>query len=139
MKTFLLTIFVLSLFLRPALAVEITPFTTDGCSRFPDGTIEQPQLWRQCCVEHDLAYWRGGSYEERMQADQALKSCVSELGQTQVSELMFIGVRMGGSPLWPTNYRWGYGWPYLRGYEPLSEAEKSSIRKQLDPTDNNKE
>ena len=29
------------------------PFTTDGCSMWPDDG------WAQCCVEHDFAYWCG--------------------------------------------------------------------------------
>ena len=35
------------------------PFTTDGCTLWPDG------FWQSCCVEHDMAYWCGGSAEER--------------------------------------------------------------------------
>lgn len=135
MKPFLLALFLLCLAPLPTPAATIAPFTTDGCSRFPDGTAKQPQLWRQCCVEHDLAYWKGGSYHERLEADLALQSCVSDRGQDRISELMFLGVRMGGSPLWPTDYRWGYGWPYLRGYEPLTAEEQESIRRQLVDTE----
>src|SRR5262245_15908951 len=34
------------------------PFTTDGCSTFPDGA------WKSCCVTHDYAYWCGGTAED---------------------------------------------------------------------------
>ena len=30
------------------------PFTTDGCTWFPDGE------WQSCCVDHDVTYWCGG-------------------------------------------------------------------------------
>src|SRR2546426_8536514 len=30
------------------------PFTTDGCSLWPNGP------WRSCCIEHDVLYWCGG-------------------------------------------------------------------------------
>src|SRR5262245_42851965 len=45
-------------------------FTTDGCSVWPDGS------WRECCLVHDVAYWCGGP-EERVRADQDLRSCVA--------------------------------------------------------------
>jgi len=53
------------------LASEIQPFESDGCSSFPDGTLAQNTLWLNCCQIHDFAYWRGGTYQERQDADQA--------------------------------------------------------------------
>lgn len=97
-------------------AVEIKPFSSDGCSSFPDGTLEQQQLWLTCCIDHDKAYWRGGSYQQRLDADLALKNCVTSVGEPAIAELMLTGVRVGGSPYWPTEFRWGYGWPYPHGY-----------------------
>jgi len=96
---------------------EIKPFTTDGCSSFPDGNIEQQSLWVNCCIRHDLAYWKGGTYEEKLQADKSLESCVTEVGEPEIAAIMLAGVRVGGSPFFPTSYRWGYGWSYPRGYK----------------------
>lgn len=110
---------------------ELQPFTSDGCSRFPDGLYGQADLWRFCCVEHDLAYWRGGSWDERLAADRALQACVAGTGQDEIANLMLAGVRLGGSPWWPTSYRWGYGWPWLRGYQPLSEHELEQVDQRL--------
>lgn len=106
---------------------SIAPFTTDGCSSFPDGTWAEQQLWLDCCIQHDFAYWQGGSYSERTAADRALEACVAELGETEISLLMFLGVRVGGTPFIPTNFRWGYGWPEWRGYQALTEEEKAVI------------
>lgn len=111
---------------------ELKPFTTDGCSVFPDGTIKQQSLWVSCCIRHDLAYWKGGTFEERQQADQALEQCVIDIGRPEIASIMHMGVRVGGSPFFPTSYRWGYGWSYLRGYKPLSEEEKKLIGQRLD-------
>jgi putative membrane protein len=97
-------------------AEELKPFSSDGCSSFPDGTFEQQQLWLSCCTEHDRAYWQGGSYQQRFSVDLALKNCVSAIGEPVIAELMLSGVRVGGSPYWPTKFRWGYGWPYPHGY-----------------------
>ena len=41
---------------------QLQPFTSDGCSAFPDGTMADNELWLACCEKHDLAYWQGGSY-----------------------------------------------------------------------------
>ncbi len=114
-----------------ATADELQPFTTDGCSVFPDGTYKQQSLWLNCCIRHDLAYWKGGSYQQRLEADQALRKCVTEIGEPEIAQLMLTGVRVGGSPYYPTFFRWGYGWPYLRGYRELSENEKAAVIKQL--------
>ena len=123
------TLTLLPLLCAQAFAVEIAPFTSDGCSAFPDGTMEQEELWLECCKAHDYAYWKGGSYEERVAADEALKACVAETGQDEVAALMLAGVRIGGTPYFPTGFRWGYGWPVGRGYKALSPAEEEAVRR----------
>ncbi|MEZ5541638.1 MAG: FAD-binding oxidoreductase [Pseudomonadota bacterium] len=124
----------LALLALPALAAGagLKPFTTDGCSAFPDGTIEQQSLWVECCIRHDLAYWKGGTYEERLGADRALEACVAQVGEPEIAVIMLAGVRVGGSPYYPTPYRWGYGWPWLRGYRALSAAEAREVTQALD-------
>jgi len=112
-------------------AEDLAPFTTDGCSDFPNGTPSQQSLWLDCCIRHDLAYWKGGTREERLAADQALQSCVTQAGEPEIADIMLAGVRVGGSPYFPTSYRWGYGWPYRRGYRPLSDAEREQVSRQL--------
>lgn len=113
-------------------AGDLRPFTTDGCSAFPDGTPEQQSLWAECCISHDLAYWKGGTYDERLVADQELETCVAKLGQPEIAKLMLTGVRFGGSPYFPTSYRWGYGWPYQRGYQALGENERAQVTRQIE-------
>jgi len=103
-----------------ACARPIKPFTSDGCSSFPNGTFEQTELWLQCCTAHDVAYWKGGTYDQRLEADEALRMCVKEVGEPEIALLMLAGVRVGGSPVWPTTYRWGYGWSYPKWYAILS-------------------
>lgn len=112
-------------------AEEIRSFTSDGCSSFPNGTFQQQSLWLDCCVSHDLAYWKGGTEKERRQADQALQKCVAAVGEPMIAQLMLAGVRVGGSPDLPTPFRWGYGWPMGRGYKAINPNEKQQIKKQL--------
>lgn len=113
----------------PTLIVEIADFTTDGCSLFPDGKASQPTLWQHCCVAHDQAYWPGGTKEERAAADDALKTCVAATDSKITSAFMWLGVRVAGGPQWPTKFRWGYGWPYLRPYQSLDANEQQSVKK----------
>ncbi|MEM1263727.1 MAG: hypothetical protein AAGH76_15110 [Pseudomonadota bacterium] len=103
---------------------SLKPFTSDGCSLFPDRAGALDQDWCHCCLEHDVAYWKGGTAAQRQAADQQLRACVAEsTGSESLARLMYEGVRSGGRPEFPTWYRWGYGWTDNRGYEPLSEQQ----------------
>lgn len=86
--------------------VPPAPFRTDGCSAWPDAT------WGACCVEHDVAYWCGGSAAERLAADRELRACVDAIAGGGWATVMYWGVRLGGSDRMPLPWRWGYGWPW---------------------------
>ncbi len=128
-----LAVVVLALLSACASNPVMKPFSTDGCSLFPDRSLVGKADWCTCCLAHDLAYWRGGTSDERLEADKALKSCVlSATGSVELADLMFAGVRTGGGPYYFTKYRWGYGWSFGRMYKPLSadeEAQAASQRK----------
>ena len=96
------------------------PFVTDGCSIFPDG------VWQRCCVEHDMRYWCGGTREQRCEADKDLQQCVAHSPGRFVrviAPFMRAGVWIGGTPWLPTYWRWGYGYPWLRGYRSPSRDD----------------
>lgn len=57
---------------------------------------------------------------------------MANIGEQEIGEIMLAGVRVGGSPYWPTGYRWGYGWGLWRGYEALSDEERGQVRQRLD-------
>ena len=81
-------------------------FKSDGCSCWPD------YQWVECCVEHDLLYWMGGTRDDRKTADEALQKCVAEKGYPVIGAMMYVGVRVGGVYWLPTPFRWGFGWDY---------------------------
>ena len=112
-------------------AAELAPFSSDGCSLFPEGSGENSDLWLSCCRAHDLSYWRGGTRAERRAADDALEQCVAAKGYPKVVALMSMGVFVGGTPFLPTPFRWGYGWPYPRGYGVLSTEEAVQVARNL--------
>ena len=112
--------------------MKLSDFTSDGCSLFIDGTFEDPDLWKECCLKHDIAYWQGGTEEEREAADIAFRECVKKkTGNSELAEVMYQAVRKGGDPYFPTWYRWGYGWPIGRGYRALTVAEKDLVKIKL--------
>lgn len=123
-------LFILSV--HSALADTLDDFSSDGCSRFPNGTLTEENLWCDCCITHDIAYWQGGSTELKKQADEALRVCVlNKTGSILLADTMYYGVRVGGLPILPTAYRWGYGWEYGRGFQPLNTLEKEWVKKKL--------
>lgn len=129
-KSSLVVLFSCGLFAAPlclANSETIKPFTSDGCSLFPEGTLEHKDLWLSCCTAHDFAYWQGGTFEDRLAADKALEACVAQVGEPRIAQIMLAGVRVGGTPYLPTAFRWGYGWPYPRLYKALSDEEKVQI------------
>ena len=126
MKNYLIIIFI-SLFSTSINADTLKPFVSDGCSAFPDGTFKQSELWLSCCHKHDFSYWKGGTYQQRLDSDKELESCVSKVGEPEIALLMLVGVRVGGSPLFPTKFRWGYGWSYPKFYGQLSNSELQQI------------
>jgi hypothetical protein len=106
---------------------ELRPFTSDGCSLFPDTAVITADDWCSCCFVHDQAYWRGGTAEERETADIALRECVRrKTGDGTLAKMMYEGVRFGGSPYFYNWYRWGYGWKHARGYAPLTSEESAA-------------
>ena len=83
---------------------ELPPeYVSDHCSMFPDGD------WGDCCVEHDKAYFFGGTKQERSAADKKLYKCVKGKGHRFIARIMWLGVRIGGVGFLPTPFRWGFG------------------------------
>lgn len=86
---------------------DITPFTTDGCSMYPDGG------WLECCIAHDIDYWCANPRTTRAAADRALKVCVAEHSNAFNGQLTYLGTRLFGHGALPFSWRWGYGYPWL--------------------------
>jgi len=134
MRTILVLACIFSILaVRPASAADLQDFTSDGCSLFPDGSLQDRSQWCDCCLKHDIAYWQGGTKKERLQADKTLQDCVMKrTGSKTLATMMYEGVRTGGHPAFPTWYRWGYGWKFGKGYRALSQQERQQARAKLD-------
>lgn len=112
-------------------SAELKPFTSDGCSLFPNGLKMTQHDWCDCYFKHDLVYWRGGTAKQRASADLELRECVfNKTHNSVLADLMFKGVRVGDSPYFYTGYRWGYGWSYDRKYQVLT-AKENALAAQL--------
>jgi hypothetical protein len=79
---------------------------SDGCTLIPDGDI------RPCCLIHDQEYYRGGTRVERRDSDNKLYDCIREkkgFRHKLFAPFIWLGVRIGGLPFFPTSFRWGFG------------------------------
>lgn len=107
----------------------LRPFSSDGCSLSPNSFLKVNFV--ECCVEHDISYWLGGTAEQKNSADEKFRSCMknkikseyAEKAYEAVSTTYYWGVRLGGNAYAPNSFRWGYGWSYMRGYSPLTSEE----------------
>lgn len=128
----IIRIALLMISINSVIAGQLDDFSSDGCSQFPDGTFTQQDLWCSCCITHDIAYWQGGNRKQKKQSDQALRECVlQKTGNSMLANSMYYGVSLGGSPIFFTWYRWGYGWRYGRGYQSLNQYEKQMVFEKL--------
>lgn len=106
----------------------LKPFLTDYCTAYTEGTREQPDLWKHCCVEHDLYFWAGGSQEDRKKTDFRLKSCVEATGAVTQANLIYLAVSLGGSsPIRFRTKQWGHAWEFRSRYLSLNENETALV------------
>lgn len=100
-------------------------FTSDGCSVVPE------RDHKECCVRHDWLYWQGGSWRDRWRADREFLRCMRSTRYRWLAEIRWFGVRVGGSPLLHTPWRWGYGWRrYLQWKPPVPDTSDVSAASQ---------
>lgn len=86
------------------------PFASDGCTGW--FTEWQGVSLYAPCFLHDLKYWAGypGEDVERLVADAELMIDVARvLGSTNMAEVMFRGVRIGGREGFHASFSWGFG------------------------------
>ena len=108
----------------------LLPFTTDGCSSSPDNEWIGNKSWLDCCVDHDKAYWLGGTAAEKETADSGLKKCLLRAGMGEaMAEVYYRSVQVGGTAHLPTTWKWGYGWKNSRGYDPVTDVERKEAAK----------
>ncbi len=104
------------------------PFATDFCTMYKEGSVNRPDAWKHCCVEHDLYFWAGGSQKDKKKTDLRLKSCVEKSGYPGQARLIYTAVTIGGaSPFHIKDKQWGNAWDNRPRYLSLSEEETSAI------------
>ena len=95
MKIYLLLVSLISFSVMAKEDGNLKPFLTDYCTAYSEGTREHPDLWKHCCIEHDLYFWAGGSRDERKQTDLRLKHCVEATGEVEIARLIYLAVSIG--------------------------------------------
>ena len=94
------------------LPVPPRPFHFDGCTLFPDRVGQTSFL--AACLQHDIAYWYGGSSAERKMADQQFREAVQAAGPAGawLQWPMYAAARVFGDTwlLRQFNANWGFGY-----------------------------
>lgn len=100
------------------------PENSDGCTvlSWTYNLLTNKKLsFRSCCVSHDEDYWFGGTRKQRRESDARLRDCifahnngsvVSKILYFSLSRVMWVAVRIGGSPKLPFPWRWEFSQPY---------------------------
>lgn len=111
---------------------SIHDFTSDGCSMSPDGSVVLVKTdFVPCCVQHDIAYWAGGTAKQKLEADNNLRICIAQKSNAFVASVYYRSVRLAGGPYFPTPFHWGYGWEKRRGYAPLSADQELMAQEKI--------
>lgn len=113
-------------------ASSISPFETDYCTNYPEGTKTEPELWKHCCLKHDLDFWVGGTKKERLAADLEFRSCIEKTGSPYQARMMYLAVRLGSySPIKYPNRKWSNGWQDRPDFTPLDLQDILIIESEL--------
>ncbi len=131
MTLIVFSLFALTVHEAAAAANKLKHFATDYCTMFLDGPSDRPELWKHCCLEHDVRYWFGGSQADMDVTDVRLKSCVKKVAGENWADLIYIGVRAGHNSPVKNKFQWNWGWETKRPMQPLSSEEKSYVISEL--------
>ncbi len=136
MRKFLLKFLILVVVSFFSLAIggtkaQLHNFETDNCTMFIDGPPSSPNLWKECCVIHDLRYWFGGSNEDLNATDLRLKDCVEKKAGTNWANIIYRGVRAGHYSPIKNKYQWSWGWINKRPRSKLTIEESNLVRSEL--------
>jgi hypothetical protein len=117
----------------PAMASELlAPFETDYCTNYPEGTRKHPDLWKHCCLIHDMFFWAGGSKQDRNNADLDLKSCIEKTGAAHQARIMYAAVRAGSySPIKYPKKKWGNSWGDREEDLSLTREETEALEEEI--------
>ena len=115
-----------------AQADQVGPFETDYCTNYPEGTTKEPELWKHCCLMHDMYFWAGGNRDDRDQADLELRSCIEQTGQKDIAKLMYWTVRATSySPIKYSKKKWNNGWPQRPDSQTLTKEDVDQVEAEI--------
>ncbi len=125
-------LFILFLTSNHVFAESLTRFQTDYCTNYPEGTPSQPNLWKNCCLMHDLFFWAGGTKNEREETDHGLFNCVLNTGSPVNARIIYYGVRFGSmSPIKYPDKKWNNGWRSRPDFQALTMKDVEKIESEI--------
>lgn len=117
----------LFLFSLKVQAFALMDFHTDYCTMYKEGPTNSPEAWKECCLEHDMYYWAGGTIQNRNQADLRLKDCVEDLGYPEEAQIIYAGVKLGHLSPIKSKFPWNNGWLGKHQYLSLNPYERQQV------------
>jgi hypothetical protein len=111
---------------------QLTSFETDYCTNYKEGTRKFPDLWKHCCLIHDMYFWAGGSKQDRFDSDLELRSCIEETGAYGQARVMYYAVRAGSySPIKFPKKKWNHGWKDRATFQKLTTADIDMLEQEI--------
>lgn len=111
---------------------RLSGFETDYCTNYPEGTKAEPELWKHCCLMHDMFFWAGGDKSDRLESDLELRTCIEETGARTQAKIMYAAVRAGSlSPVKYPKMRWNNGWDGRGNFQKLSADDVGLVEREL--------
>jgi hypothetical protein len=100
-----------------------TPFKSNGCSGFREAKFFS------CCFVHDLAFWSGGTWSDRRQADLVLRRCIVDISNGYIANFSYFLVRLAVVPGAIVNDGWGRAWQgsKRKRFAALTDAQKARV------------
>jgi hypothetical protein len=115
-----------------AASSQLSSFDTDYCTNYAEGTAEKPDLWKHCCLIHDMYFWAGGNKQDRYDSDLELRTCIEKTGAIKQARLMYYAVRAGSySPIKYPKRKWNNGWSERPGFYSLSVEDIKLIESEI--------
>lgn len=114
---------------------HIAPFQTDYCTGAPEGTLHRPNLWRDCCIKHDMAYYVAGTKKQQDLADKRLYQCVADAAGKFYGTIIYRGVRFGHISPIKSKTRWGWAWKDRPYFQTLTQEQVDMALSELEKSD----
>jgi hypothetical protein len=107
---------------------KLWPMETDYCTLYPEGTRYRPELWKHCCLQHDLFFWAGGTRQDQLEDNYRFRDCVSKVSGYAHGKIVYLAITAAQySPYKIPEKKYNNGWRSRSPYQRLSVQDIDRI------------